>query len=56
VKLEALVGLVVLIIWTLDKGILGRGKQGGESLLKQEGSADEILGACFAGLKVEVLL
>ena len=43
-----LIGLVVLIVWALDRGALDRGNQGGTSLPKQEGSAEEILKKRFA--------
>jgi putative membrane protein len=47
-ELLFLIGLVVLIVWALNKGVLDRGNQGGESLPKQEGSPEEILKERFA--------
>ena len=47
-ELIFLIGLVVLIVWALDRGAFDRGNQGGASLPKQEGSAEEILKERFA--------
>ena len=47
-SLLLLVGLVVLIVWALNRGMLDRGNQGGVSLFKQERSAEEILKERFA--------
>ena len=47
-ELLFLIGLVVLIVWAVKRGILDRENQGGTSLFKQEGSAEEILKQRFA--------
>ena len=47
-SLLLLVGLVVLIVWALNRGMLDRGNQRGVSLFKQERSAEEILKERFA--------
>ena len=47
-SLLLLVGLVVLIVWAANRGMLDRGNQGGVSLFKQERSAEEILKERFA--------
>lgn len=47
-ELLFLIGLVVLIVWAVKRGILDRGSQGGASLFKQERSAEEILKERFA--------
>jgi putative membrane protein len=47
-SLLLLVGLVVLIVWAVNRGMLDRGNQGGVSLFKQERTAEEILKERFA--------
>ena len=47
-SLLLLVGLVVLLVWAVNRGMLDRVNQGGVSLFKQERSAEEILKERFA--------
>ena len=43
-----LIGLVVLIVWAIERGILDRGSREGETPHMQGGSAEEILKQRFA--------
>ena len=43
-----LIGLVVLIVWAIERGVLDRGSREGEGPHMQGGSAEEILKERFA--------